>query len=61
MDEGAHDTCEGEEGGGGRLMDNTSGLGGGVGRKRSMGRSSNVASGDACINKCDDGGGPPKP
>ena len=35
----ACDTCDGEGGsGGGRLMGNTSGLGGGVGRKWSMGR-----------------------
>ena len=49
VDEEACDTFEGEGvgGGGGRSMGDTNGLGGGVGRKISMGRSSNVASGDA--------------
>ena len=51
VDEEACDTCEGEVGGrgggGGRSMGDTSGLGGGVGRKRSMHRLSNAAFGDA--------------
>ena len=53
MDEEDRDTCKGEwrEGGGGRSMADTSGLGGGVGRKRSMVRSSNAASGDACSDE----------
>ena len=42
-------------------MANTSGLRGGLERKRSMGRSSNVASGDACGDEWDDGDRPPKP
>ena len=50
VDEEARDTCEGE-GGGGRSMVNTSGLRGGVGRKRSMGRSLSPASIDACGKK----------
>ena len=56
MDEEAHDTSEGEgargaRGAGGRSMANTSGLGEEVGRKRSMGRPSNVAFGNGCSNK----------
>ena len=53
VDEEAHDAFEGEGGGrgGGRLMSDTSGLRGGVGRKASMGRSLNATSGDACSNK----------
>ena len=50
VDEEAHDTCEGEGGGGRgrRSMDETGGLGGGVGRKISIGRLSNAIVGDAC-------------
>lgn len=67
VDEEARYTCEGEVGGGGWgwLMDgittDTSGLGGGLGRIRSMGRSLNGASSDACCGEWDDGYCPTEP